>query len=183
MSSIGATQPNVKFILTSLQNDKPTRRNRSVAFTSSETGLINNRQSGSLPGCCTTEAQFKDKVLMNWVHDARKLTKFFILRVANKYLSVSAFLWAVTIPAQHRAYVFLLMRNVKTLRRIGCQRTAIDPVQGYLFRVVEQHRGKEVSHLYEQWLWHIFFHREKSGTHALQFCGPVRLGRCSRFST
>lgn len=61
---------------------------------------------------CTVEAHFGNTVLMDWVHNAKRPTKFSILRVAIKHLYVSALLQAAMLLACHRGYVFFSMKDV-----------------------------------------------------------------------
>lgn len=62
----------------------------------------------------------------------RGLTKLFDLRVASERSSVTAFMKSAMISARHRAYAFLAMEDVKTLRQNGWYHDAFDCVRSIL---------------------------------------------------
>lgn len=103
---------------------------------------------------------------------------FFVSRVALRQLSVSAFLYAAMIPAYHHANVFILVKDVETLRHNWLVPRCIELCTGYLSRVVEVLRGKDCYLLHEQRFWHVFLQTEKRRDYALHFCSSAWLGRC-----
>lgn len=80
---------------------------------------------------------------MDWPRKAKRATEFFILSVANIHSSLSAFHQATMIPARHLAYVFIKIGDVKTLRRVGCYRTAFNSVLAFFPKLSSSTMGKK----------------------------------------
>lgn len=124
----GATETIMELIQTTPKNAKFSRLIKSVAPSTSETGLFEHAQSYVLPIRCTVETYFENGVLLDWFCNVRRPTEVSNLCVLNRHLSVLAFLNATTIPARHRVYVFCSREDVETLRRIGWCRAEFDTV-------------------------------------------------------
>lgn len=120
----------MKLISTTTRKGNLNRPDRFVAFSLSVTDLIDYAQRDSLPVRCTADAHFENGVWMDWVLNTKRSTAFSVLNVAIKHFFVTEFLQATMIPAHHRAYVFLSLKDFQTLRRIGRYRTAFDSVRG-----------------------------------------------------
>lgn len=82
-------------------------RKKFVALPSSGTGLLDDAQHDALPVGCTAEAPSENKLLLDCVCDARKVSEFSIFSVANKCLAEFTFLLAAIIPGCHHGYVSL----------------------------------------------------------------------------
>lgn len=100
-SSGSVTQPFVKIILATLQNNRPSRRNKFGAHSSSKKGLFQDAQRDILSNWCTAEAAVEDEVLLNCVCNANRPTRVSVLRISDKYLLVSKLFQAAMIPALH----------------------------------------------------------------------------------
>lgn len=87
---------------------------------------FDSAQRNYLPVGCNAETKSVNAVLVESIRYARRPLKVSILRVAVDYLSVSALLQVVTVPARHRSYVFLSLEDVETLRNIGWYCAALD---------------------------------------------------------
>lgn len=118
-SSIDATQPRVRVIPNAPQKAKLGGSNNSVALPSSETGLFDNEKGDVLLVVCIAKDPFENKVSTELFRNARRPTEFFVVRVADRYLSVSALLQAAMIPARRCSHIFLSVEDVETLQRIG----------------------------------------------------------------
>lgn len=123
------TKPRIKVILTTPRKVEFDGCNKAAAACSSKMGLFDNAQLLVLPAKCTEEALFEDRVCRIELVMQDQLLNFGS-RVANKYLSVSAFLQVPIVRAFHRAYVSLPEEDVATFRRISWYCAAFDSARG-----------------------------------------------------
>lgn len=117
-------------ILTSLQKGKLNSRNRFVAPPSGKRGSFDDAQLNFLPVGHTAEAHFENGALMDWIRNEKRPTMDSFLQAIIYHSSVYAILQAVIKPVYHRAYVFLSIKDVETLRSIGWYCAAFDYVRG-----------------------------------------------------
>lgn len=122
----------MELILITLRKSNPNRHNRSVASSSSETGLSDDAQLNSLSVGNIEEAHFGNGFLLDLVLNARWPTKVSTSRIAIMHSSMSAFQLAATIPARHRANVILSVDDVEKILRIGLYLAAFDSVWSIL---------------------------------------------------
>lgn len=115
--SVGAVQSVVKLFPTTLQKGKINSHNRSVAplFVWS----MSHWRCATRFSTIWVYSKRSFWVLMDWIRNAWKATKFSVLRVFLKHLSIHSFLQASMIQACYRLPDFLSMENVESFRRIG----------------------------------------------------------------
>lgn len=180
-SLVGATQSSVDLIsITPRKRKRKRKRNhpsRSVAPLSSESGLFDCAQRDYLPVGCTTQTHFQDGLLMDWVRNERRRTKFFVSRVVIEHLFVSAFPEAAMLPARHYAYVVLSMRDVEMLRSIHWYCAACDFLWGTFPKLSTSVVTKKTFGSARSGFGIPFFRREESVAHAARFHCPARRGR------
>lgn len=83
-------------------------------------------QRKTVPIGCIVKAAFEGGVLIEFLCNAIKPTKFSVLRVLNMQTPVFVFLLAAVVPSLHRSYAILTTENVKILRGFGFYRPALD---------------------------------------------------------
>lgn len=149
---------------------------RSLVF--SETGFLENAHRDVLPVGRTLEAPFENKVSLDWVCNARRLSDVF-WRIASKHPSVFSFLqvsWYQLVIVRIPASSLKTSNPYNALVDIALHLTLC----GIFFRHFKQIRGVKVCFLHEQWLWNIFPLRDRNGDYGPEFRGLGKLSKCVR---
>lgn len=118
MSSHNVTQQNGKVASAAAPVQDLNRHINTTALLISTTGPFDDLQCDVLPVCPTSNAIIDNRASLVWVCNARRLTELLVARRRIEHSSNFAFLLSIKIRAYHHVYIFHLVKDVETLRRI-----------------------------------------------------------------